>query len=74
MRWINLQLTAREIRWRALTNKSGTEEGKHERNRLSEVASYASLKREREREKEKVKRNNPAARKPISNTVQNWTT
>lgn len=59
MRWINLQLTVREIRWRALTNKSGAEEGKHERNRLGEVAGYASLERERER-KGKSKTEHPS--------------
>lgn len=35
---------------------------------------WLRVARTREREKEKVKRNNPAAWKPISNTVQNWTT
>lgn len=35
---------------------------------------WLRVARTREREKEKVKRNNPAARKPISNIVQNWTT
>lgn len=35
---------------------------------------WLRVARTREREKEKVKRKQPAARKPISNTVQNWTT